>query len=418
MNFWDRFQLVPVGGASGTPACCSTCSRSTITVTARHSGSGCTGVSPIPVTRGRSRGAGASPPMAKWYSTTAPARQPVTHRFGRHERQLSAGNCANAWCCITSLTGTPRLVCAHGLPRRRAGDVSIWRPAVRRMVVCVGSYATQRSRFRISAVRCMTDNARPEAAGASEVLPSRNSVTGNTRTSPCWGCPAWADHYLSALLRRHDWYHYSGDYRIGTRYLDESILDLIKEQAMVVPFLSELLRNDWIYIRNNIKVPDLGPVLVVRRQTRNPDRGRTARGLPASPGAVPETEIAAMYDAVSSTRRRRSTATRVSSTMSAVRCELDDPGRDRPAGKAHPDALHPGDRPGGGAQTDRARKAIREAALLPPGIPGSNSCRCTLRTAWFMPQKWIRMSSPAGCSAPVPFAGAALRDDCRDRVTP
>ncbi|MEA3273932.1 MAG: ATPase, partial [Pseudomonadota bacterium] len=30
--------------------------------------------------------------------------------------------------------------------------------------------------------------------------------------------------YLSALLRRHDWFHYSGDYRIGTRYLDEHIL--------------------------------------------------------------------------------------------------------------------------------------------------------------------------------------------------
>ena len=27
--------------------------------------------------------------------------------------------------------------------------------------------------------------------------------------------------HLSALLRRNDWFHYSGDYRIGTRYLDE-----------------------------------------------------------------------------------------------------------------------------------------------------------------------------------------------------
>ena|GEM_PF-3766128 len=29
----------------------------------------------------------------------------------------------------------------------------------------------------------------------------------------------------------------SGDYRIGTRYPDEHILDLIKTQAMQVPFL-------------------------------------------------------------------------------------------------------------------------------------------------------------------------------------
>ena len=55
--------------------------------------------------------------------------------------------------------------------------------------------------------------------------------------------------HLSTLLRRHHWFHYSGDYRIGTRYLDEPILDLIKQQAMQVPFLRELLRRDWIYIR-------------------------------------------------------------------------------------------------------------------------------------------------------------------------
>ncbi len=42
--------------------------------------------------------------------------------------------------------------------------------------------------------------------------------------------------YLSSKLRESDdWFHYSGDYRIGTRYLDEHILDMIKEQAMQVP---------------------------------------------------------------------------------------------------------------------------------------------------------------------------------------
>ena len=77
--------------------------------------------------------------------------------------------------------------------------------------------------------------------------------------------------YLSDLLRRGDWFHYSGDYRIGTRYLDEDILDLIKGQAMKVPFLSDLLRNDWIFIRNNIKVQDLGPVLSFVGKLGNPD---------------------------------------------------------------------------------------------------------------------------------------------------
>ena len=59
---------------------------------------------------------------------------------------------------------------------------------------------------------------------------------------------------LATLLRRQNWFHYSGDYRIGTRYLDEPILDNIKQQAMQVPFLRDLLRSDSIYVRNNITV--------------------------------------------------------------------------------------------------------------------------------------------------------------------
>lgn len=103
--------------------------------------------------------------------------------------------------------------------------------------------------------------------------------------------------YISSLLREHDWFHYSGDYRIGTRYLDEDIMDLIKEQAMKVPFLRELLRNDWIYIRNNIRVDDLGPVLSFVGKLGNPERG----GVPLEDfmrrqAMYREAEIAAMRD--------------------------------------------------------------------------------------------------------------------------
>ncbi len=79
--------------------------------------------------------------------------------------------------------------------------------------------------------------------------------------------------YLSGLLRRHDWFHYSGDYRIGTRYLDEPILDLIKGQAMQVPFLRDLLRRDWIAIGNKIQVDDLGPVLSFVGKLGDPEKG-------------------------------------------------------------------------------------------------------------------------------------------------
>jgi len=78
---------------------------------------------------------------------------------------------------------------------------------------------------------------------------------------------------LATRLRRKNWFHYSGDYRIGTRYLDEPILDHIKAQAMQVPFLRELLRTDSIFIRNNITVDNLSPVSSFLGKLGNPERG-------------------------------------------------------------------------------------------------------------------------------------------------
>ena len=78
---------------------------------------------------------------------------------------------------------------------------------------------------------------------------------------------------LANLLRSEDWFHYSGDYRIGTRYLDEPILDDIKKRVMQVPFLCDLLRSDSIYIRNNITVNNLNPVSSFMGKLGNPEQG-------------------------------------------------------------------------------------------------------------------------------------------------
>ncbi len=79
--------------------------------------------------------------------------------------------------------------------------------------------------------------------------------------------------HLSNILRRHDWFHYSGDYRIGTRYLDEPILDNIKQHAMQIPFLRNLLRSDSIYICHNITVDNLDAVLSFIGKPGNPEKG-------------------------------------------------------------------------------------------------------------------------------------------------
>ncbi len=68
---------------------------------------------------------------------------------------------------------------------------------------------------------------------------------------------------LSTSLRRStNWYHYSADYRIGTRYLSENIIDNIKFKIMHMgdPFVANLLRSDSIYINHNITVDNLDPV--------------------------------------------------------------------------------------------------------------------------------------------------------------
>ncbi len=69
------------------------------------------------------------------------------------------------------------------------------------------------------------------------------------------------------------WFHYSGDYRIGTRYLDEPIMDNIKQQAMQVGFLRDLLRSDSIYIANNITVHNLEPISSFLGQLGSPELG-------------------------------------------------------------------------------------------------------------------------------------------------
>ena len=81
---------------------------------------------------------------------------------------------------------------------------------------------------------------------------------------------------LSNMLPTDEWFHFSGDYRIGTYYLDEPILDNIKKQAMQVPFLRDLLRSDSIYIQNNISVNNLQPVSSFLGKLGDPEKG----GLP------------------------------------------------------------------------------------------------------------------------------------------
>ncbi len=77
---------------------------------------------------------------------------------------------------------------------------------------------------------------------------------------------------LACMLRTHHWFHYSSDYRIGTRYLDESILDNIKQKLMHISFLKDLMRSDSLRVSNNITVDNLKPVSMFLGKLGDPEQ--------------------------------------------------------------------------------------------------------------------------------------------------
>ncbi|MEL7026991.1 MAG: ATPase [Pseudomonadota bacterium] len=80
-------------------------------------------------------------------------------------------------------------------------------------------------------------------------------------------------HISSMLRRMGGWFHYSVDYRIGTRYMGEHIADSFKAEAMGVPYLAELLRSDSIYIASNITFENLAPLSTYLGKPGDPAKG-------------------------------------------------------------------------------------------------------------------------------------------------
>ncbi len=82
---------------------------------------------------------------------------------------------------------------------------------------------------------------------------------------------------IAAMMRREArWFHYSVDYRIGTRYMDEAIEDNFKREAMKAPLLRELLLSDSIYISSNITFDNLDPLSTYLGKPGDPSKGGIA----------------------------------------------------------------------------------------------------------------------------------------------
>jgi hypothetical protein len=104
---------------------------------------------------------------------------------------------------------------------------------------------------------------------------------------------------IASMLRREaNWFHYSADYRIGTRYLGEAIADEFKREAMKNPALREMLLSDSIYISSNITFDNLAPLSAWLGKPGDPAKG----GIPFEEylrrqRLHREAEIAALLDA-------------------------------------------------------------------------------------------------------------------------
>lgn len=85
--------------------------------------------------------------------------------------------------------------------------------------------------------------------------------------------------HLSNILRASkQWFHYSVDYRIGTRYMGEHIVDNFKREAMRNAFLAEHLLSDSIYIASKITFNNLTPLSTYIGKPGNLERGGLAIG--------------------------------------------------------------------------------------------------------------------------------------------
>ena len=90
------------------------------------------------------------------------------------------------------------------------------------------------------------------------------------------------------LRDEDDWFHYSVDFRIGTRYMGEHIVDNFKREAMRNPFLRAAPALGFDLHRLQHHLPQPRAALDLPRQARRPGQGRhPLRRIPPPPAPAP-----------------------------------------------------------------------------------------------------------------------------------
>jgi hypothetical protein len=183
-------------------------------------------------------------------------------------------------------------------------------------------------------------------------------------------------HVAKLLRGGGDWFHYSVDYRIGTRHMGELIADNAKREAMKVPFLRDLLMNDSIHIVSNITFDNLDPVSTYLGKPGDPSRAGCH--FPSTSAARPSSGRRrwprSSTPGGSSTGRGRSTATPISSATRGEHLRMGGPETRGPILSPLPRCLMSGSRARahtaelGAASTAPKPMAYRATSSWPVGL--------------------------------------------------
>ena len=93
------------------------------------------------------------------------------------------------------------------------------------------------------------------------------------------------------------WFHFSGDYRIGSTHLRDSIIDNVAQKMKKDSWLRPLLESNSISVNSQVTFDNLAPISTFLGKIGNPEQG----GLPIDEfvrrqNLFLEAEIKAMYE--------------------------------------------------------------------------------------------------------------------------
>jgi len=102
---------------------------------------------------------------------------------------------------------------------------------------------------------------------------------------------------LSEILAKDNWFHYSADYRIGTAYLNDPIIENLRKEVENIPAVAELLDSGTIRFQNNISIDNLKPLSAFIGKLGNPEQGGLSLNeFKKRQHLYVQGEIAAMHD--------------------------------------------------------------------------------------------------------------------------